>query len=67
MPQSAAPNAQADAEWLEVVADQAIAACGGNARDAVKALIVANEFLESEVSSGYVRGLKHGRFNTYTG
>jgi hypothetical protein len=29
--------------------DQAIAACGGDAREAVKALIVANEFLESEV------------------
>jgi hypothetical protein len=34
MPQSAAPNAQADAEWLEVAAEQAIGACGGNARDA---------------------------------
>jgi hypothetical protein len=44
---------------LEVAADQAIAACG----DAVKALLVANEFLESEVkqlqaavSNGYARG-----------
>jgi hypothetical protein len=68
MPQSATPNSQADeSEWLEAATDQAIAACGGNARDAVKALIVANEFLESEVSSGYVRGYKHGRFKTYTG
>jgi hypothetical protein len=67
MPQSAAPDSQADAEWLEAAADQAIAACGGSARDAVKALIVANEFLEAEVSSGYVRGFKHGRFKTYTG
>jgi hypothetical protein len=40
-----------------------IAACGGDARDAVKALIVANEFLEAQVkalkadvSSGYARG-----------
>jgi hypothetical protein len=47
-----------------------IAACGGNAREAVKALIVANEFLESEVcelmqavSHAYARG----RFQTYTG
>ena len=31
------------------VIDQAIAACGGNAREAVKAMIVANEFLEPEV------------------
>jgi hypothetical protein len=67
MPQSAAPNPQADAEWLEAAADQAIAACGGDARQAVKALIVANEFLESEVSSGYVRGYEHERFRTYTG
>jgi hypothetical protein len=40
-------------------------------RAAVKALIVANEFLEAElessVSAGYVRGYKHGRFKTYTG
>jgi hypothetical protein len=42
---------------------QAIATCGGNARDAVKALIVANEFLEAEmkelqaaVSNGCARG-----------
>ena len=28
-------------------ADQAIAACGGDAREAVKALIVANQFLEN--------------------
>ena len=31
------------------VIDQAIAACGGNAREAVKGLMAANEFLESEV------------------
>jgi hypothetical protein len=57
-----------------VATDEAIAACGGNPRDAVKALIVANEFLEAEaeqlradVSKGYARGYHHGRFNTYTG
>ncbi|MDA9406358.1 hypothetical protein [Bradyrhizobium sp. CCBAU 45384] len=48
---------------LELVADQAIEACGGDAREAVKALLVANEFLENEiaelraaVSKGYSRG-----------
>jgi len=45
--------------------------CGGDAREAVKALLVANEFLEREletqVSRGYMRGVKHGRFNTYSG
>ena len=70
MPQHAAPNPQSDPDRLEVATDEAIAACGGNARDAVKALIVANEFLESEVcdlmqavSHAYARG----RFKTYTG
>jgi len=55
---------------LEAATDEAIAACGGNVRDAVKALIVANEFLELEVcelmqavSHAYARG----RFKTYTG
>jgi hypothetical protein len=63
MPPDAAPNPQADANRLEAATDQAIAACGGDAREAVKALIVANEFLEAEVmqlkasvSSGYARG-----------
>jgi hypothetical protein len=34
---------------LEAATDQAIAACGGDARQAVTALIVANEFLEAQV------------------
>lgn len=45
---------------LDAAADQAIAACGGDAREAVKALLVANEFLEAQldelrkkVSRGY--------------
>ncbi len=48
---------------LDAAADQAIAACGGHAREAVKALIVANDFLETQldelrrkVSTGYARG-----------
>jgi hypothetical protein len=74
MPQTAGPNSEAEADGLEAATDQAIAACGGNARDAVKALIVANEYLESEVhqlhaavSTGYARGYRFGRFKTYTG
>jgi hypothetical protein len=71
MPEATAPNPQSDAEQLDAAADQAIAACGGDAREAVKALLVANEFLEREieekVSRGYLRGVKHGRFNTYSG
>jgi hypothetical protein len=63
MPQSAAPSPQADAERLEAATDEAIAACGGNARQTVTALIAANEFLEAQVrelqaavSNGYARG-----------
>jgi hypothetical protein len=55
---------------LEAATDQAIAACGGDTRAAVKAMMVANEFLEAEVcelmqavSHAYARG----RFQTYTG
>jgi hypothetical protein len=71
MSQSSAPNPQSDADRLNAATDQAIAACGGDAREAVKALIVANEVLEREmeaqVSHGYLRGVKHGRFKTYSG
>jgi acetaldehyde dehydrogenase (acetylating) len=70
MSQSAAPNTQGDADQLEAATDQAIAVCGGDVRAALKAMIVANEFLESEVyelmqavSHAYARG----RFKTYTG
>jgi hypothetical protein len=46
MAKNPAPIPQSDAEQLDAAADQAIAACGGDARAAVKALIVANEFLD---------------------
>ncbi len=52
MLQSAAPNPQADAAGrLEEATDQAIAACAGDARGAVKALIVANGYLERKCES----------------
>jgi hypothetical protein len=60
---SSTPNPHSDADQLEAAADQAIEACGGNAREAIKALIVANQFLETDleklkaaVSMGYARG-----------
>ena len=63
------PNTQ-DTDGLEAPVDQAIAACGGDMRSTVRALIVANDFLESEVrelmkavSHAYVRG----RFQAYSG
>jgi len=60
---SSAPTPHSVADQLEAAADQAIAACDGDAREAVKALIVANQFLETDleklkaaVSKGYARG-----------
>ena len=54
---------QSDADQLEAASDQAISICGGDARETIEALIVANHFLESElekiraaVSTGYARG-----------
>jgi hypothetical protein len=62
---------QLESERLDVAADQAIAACGGDMRSTIRALILANEFLEAEleiqVSHGYMRGVRHGRFKTYSG
>jgi hypothetical protein len=62
------PNEQDDD--LEAAVDQAIAVCDGDVRAAIRALIVANHFLETEVaelkkavSHAYVRG----RFRTHTG
>jgi len=56
-------TALSDDDGLEAAAEQAIAACGGDARETVKALIVANAFLEAQVaelraavSTGYSRG-----------
>jgi hypothetical protein len=36
-------------DHYEQACDQAIAMCGGNLRGAIKALIMANEYLESEL------------------
>ena len=59
-----------DADGLEVAVDQAIAACGGDLRATIRALIVANEFLESEVGElmkAVSRAFVRGRFDTYSG
>jgi hypothetical protein len=65
----AQPNTQ-DTDRLEAAVDQAIAACSGDMRSTIRALIVANDYLESEVgelmkavSRAYVRG----RFHAYSG
>ena len=69
MPSSSKPNSEED-DGLETAVDQAISACGGDLRATIRALIVANDYLESEVgelmkavSRAYVRG----RFKSYSG
>jgi hypothetical protein len=63
MPANPENQATSEPDGLEVATDQAIAACGGDVRSAIKSLIVANEYLEWEVkqlqaavSNGYARG-----------
>ena len=68
---SAKPNhAAADDSELEAAVDEAIAACDGDLRATIRALIVANNFLESEVSE-LMKAVSHayarGRFQTYSG
>ena len=63
------PNSEDDS-GLEATVDQAIAACGGDLRATIRALIVANEYLEHEVSE-LMKAVSHayarGRFHTYSG
>jgi hypothetical protein len=62
------PNEQDDG--LDAAVEQAIAVCDGDMRAAIRALIVANNFLESEISE-LKKAVSHaytrGRFRTYTG
>ena len=69
MPSPSVPRAQPN-DGLEVAVDQAISACGGDLRATIRALVVANDYLETEVtelmkavSHAYVRG----RFTSYSG
>jgi len=62
-------NAQ-DADGLEAAVDQAIEACGGDMRSTIRALIVANEYLENEVGElmkAVSRAFVRGRFDNYSG
>ena len=68
MPEPAKPPAGEALPDLGAAADEAIATCGGDARAAVIALLVANNFLEREleltrvaVSSGFSRQWHHNR------
>jgi len=62
------PNEQDNG--LEAAVNQAIAVCDGDMREAIRALIVANNFLESEISELKKAGshaYMRGRFRTYGG
>jgi hypothetical protein len=43
------PSSPSDTTRYEQACDQAIAMCDGNMRSTIKALIMANEYLESEL------------------
>jgi hypothetical protein len=43
------PSAPSDVSRYEQACDQAIAMCDGNLRSTIKALIMANEYLEAEL------------------
>jgi hypothetical protein len=55
---------------VEAAVDEAIAACDGDLRATIRALIVANKFLECEVAE-LMKSVSHaytrGRFHTYSG
>jgi hypothetical protein len=59
-----------DDAGLESAVEQAIAACGGDLRATIRALIVANDYLENEVAE-LMKAVSHayarGRFQSYTG
>jgi hypothetical protein len=55
---------------LDAAVDDAIAACNGDLRATIRALIVANNFLECEVEE-LMKAVSHayarGRFHAYSG
>jgi hypothetical protein len=69
MSSSSQPKSEEHDE-LEFAVDQAIFACSGDLRATIRALIVANDYLESEVGE-LMKAVSHayarGRFNAYSG
>jgi len=63
------PSSQPN-DGLEAAVDQAISACGGDLRATIRALVVANDYLEGEVGE-LMKAVSHayarGRFNSYSG
>lgn len=64
------PPNTGDVDKLEAAVDQAIAACGSDMRSTISALIVANDYLETEVGE-LMKAVSHAyareRFQTYSG
>jgi hypothetical protein len=69
MPLQPQPDDTRD-DGLEAAVDEAIAACGGDLRATIRALIVANDYLDNEVTE-LMKAVSHaytrGRFQTYSG
>jgi hypothetical protein len=69
MPSSSQPMPETNDE-LEIAVNQAISACGGDMRATIRALVVANEYLETEVTE-LMKAVSHayarGRFHAYSG
>jgi hypothetical protein len=64
------PRQDAEDDELETAIDQAIEACGGDLRATIRALIVANDYLETEVGElmkAVSRAYTRGRFQAYSG
>lgn len=64
MSASSAPNPEPEPDALEAATDQAIAACDGDVRATVRALIIATRLLESELNEVYAatsKGFARGR------
>jgi hypothetical protein len=59
-----------DDDGLEAAVDDAIGACDGDLRATIRALIIANDFLETEVAE-LMKAVSHaytrGRFHSYSG
>ncbi len=67
---SSEPKPKIAEDDLETAIDQAIAACDGDLRATIRALIVANDYLDSEVRE-LMKAVSHaytrGRFQSYSG
>jgi hypothetical protein len=59
-PANSEPHCLSDVSRYERACDEAIAMCDGNMRSTIKALIMANEYLEAELQELQAATLHHG-------